>query len=127
VLSRPVRRWEFIVGKFLDWQARCGDTFFMALGFFAALFYVVHRFAAADVSLLVALYFIVLQFFIITSLALLFSSFSSPILSAVLTFAFFVIGAFAEELRTIAGLVQGFARWPASDSPTWCRISRRST
>src|SRR5260221_1616316 len=112
VLSRPVRRWEFIVGKFLGLAGTLVvNTFFMALGFFAALLYVVHRFTAADVSLLVALYFIVLQFFIITSLALLFSSFSSPILSAVLTFAFFVIGAFAEELRTFAGLVQGFARW----------------
>ena len=36
--------------------------------------------SAAD--LLVALYFIVLQFVIITALALLFSSFSSPLLSA---------------------------------------------
>jgi ABC-type transport system involved in multi-copper enzyme maturation permease subunit len=112
VLSRPVRRWEFIVGKFLGLAGTLVvNTFFMALGFFAALLYEVHRFTAADVSLLVALYFIVLEFFIITSLALLFSSFSSPILSAVLTFAFFVIGTFAEELRTFATLVTGIARW----------------
>src|SRR5216684_2721331 len=45
VLSRPVRRWEFIVGKF------CGlagtlvvNTFFMALGVFGALLYVAHHF-----------------------------------------------------------------------------------
>jgi len=35
-----------------------------------------------DALILVALYFIVLEFFIICSLALLFSSFSSPLLSA---------------------------------------------
>jgi ABC-type transport system involved in multi-copper enzyme maturation permease subunit len=112
VLSRPVRRWEFIVGKFLGLAGTLVvNTFFMALGFFAALLYVVHRFTSADVSLLVAFYFIVLEFFIITSLALLFSSFSSPILSAVLTFAFFVIGTFAGELRTFATLVPGITRW----------------
>jgi len=112
VLSRPVRRWEFIVGKFLGLAGTLVvNTLFMALGFFAALLYVVHRFTSADASLLVALYFIVLEFFIITSLALLFSSFSSPILSAVLTFAFFVIGTFAGELRTFATLVPGITRW----------------
>src|SRR5438552_4829591 len=49
ILSRPVRRWEFILGKF------CGlvgtlvvNTVFMAVGFFAALLYVAHHFARTD-------------------------------------------------------------------------------
>src|ERR1700682_2151690 len=51
VLSRPVRRWEFIVGKFLGLAGTLVvNTFFMALGFFVALLYVVHRFTSADVS-----------------------------------------------------------------------------
>ena len=49
-----------------------------------------------------ALYFIILQFLIICSLALLFSSFSSPLLSAVFAFSLFVIGSFAEDLRGFA-------------------------
>src|SRR5438876_4768139 len=65
VLSRPVRRWEFIVGKFMGLAGTLVmNTFFMAVGFFAALFYVVRHFERADASLLVALYFIVLEFFI---------------------------------------------------------------
>src|SRR6202051_1113023 len=55
ILSRPVRRWEFILGKF------CGlvgtlvvNTVFMAVGFFAALLYVAHHFARTDAHLLVA-------------------------------------------------------------------------
>src|SRR5436189_3877367 len=60
VLSRPVRRWEFIAGKFLGLAGTLVvNTFFMAVGFFAALLYVVHHFTASDLSLLVALYFIV--------------------------------------------------------------------
>jgi ABC-type transport system involved in multi-copper enzyme maturation permease subunit len=115
VLSRPVHRWEFIIGKF------CGlagtlvvNTFFMAIGVFAALLYVAHRFQRPDAWILVALYFIVLEFLIICSLALLFSSFSSPLLSAVFAFALFVIGSFAEDLRGFAAMGHGAGRWPAT-------------
>ena len=52
---------------------------------------------ASDAQILVAVYFIVLQFFIICALALLFSSFSSPLLSAVFTFSLFIIGSFSED------------------------------
>ncbi|HZQ92652.1 MAG TPA: ABC transporter permease [Terriglobales bacterium] len=115
VLSRPVRRWEFIVGKFLGLSGTLVvNTSLMALGFFAALFYVTHGFSAQDVSLLAALYFIVLQFVLMTALALLFSSFSTPIESSVLAFAFFVIGSFAEELRSFAAMVTGVTRWASA-------------
>ena len=108
VLSRPVRRWEFIVGKFfgLAWTLVV-NTFFMALGLFAALLYVAHSYTRGDAWLLVALYFIILQFFLMTALALLFSSFSTPIMSSVFAFAVFVIGTFADELRDVASMLQG--------------------
>jgi len=115
VLSRPVRRWEFIVGKFLGLAGTLVvNTVFMAIGVFGALVYVSHRLQASDGWLLVALYFIVLQFLIITALALLFSSFSSPLLSAVFAFSLFVIGTFAEDLRGFAGLTSGAVRWLAT-------------
>jgi ABC-type transport system involved in multi-copper enzyme maturation permease subunit len=115
VLSRPVRRWEFIVGKFFGLAGTLVvNTFFMAIGVFAALLYVAHKFTAADAQILVALYFIVLQFVIICSLALLFSSFSSPLLSAVFAFSLFVIGSFAEDLRGFAGMAHGLTRWLAT-------------
>jgi ABC-type transport system involved in multi-copper enzyme maturation permease subunit len=115
VLSRPVRRWEFIVGKFLGLASTLVvNTICMAVGVFAALLYVSHHFQKADGWLLVALYFIILQFLIITALALLFSSFSSPLLSAVFAFALFVIGCFAEDLRGFAGMTRGVTRWLAT-------------
>jgi len=114
VLSRPVRRWEFIVGKFFGLAGTLVvNTFFMAIGVFAALLYVAHRFQKPDACILVALWFIVLQFLIICALALLFSSFSSPLLSAVFAFALFVIGSLAGDLRGFAGVVHGFGRWLA--------------
>jgi len=115
VLSRPVRRWEFIVGKFFGLAGTLVvNTFFMAIGVFAALFYVAHKFVRADALILIALYFIVLEFLIICSLALLFSSFSSPLLSAVFAFSLFVIGSFAEDLRGFAGMAHGLTRWLAT-------------
>jgi ABC-type transport system involved in multi-copper enzyme maturation permease subunit len=115
VLSRPVRRWEFIVGKY------CGlagtlvvNTFLMAMGVFAALWYVSHNLLMADGWILVALYFIVLQFLIVTALALLFSSFSSPLMAAVFAFCLFVIGSFAEDLRGFAAIEHGVSGWLAT-------------
>jgi ABC-type transport system involved in multi-copper enzyme maturation permease subunit len=116
VLSRPVRRWEFVLGKFAGLVGTLAlNTFFMALGVFAALLYLKRTLAPEDGWVLVALYFIVLQFVIVTSLALLFSTFSSPLLSAVFAFSLFIIGSFAEDLRAFATMAEaGPSRWLAS-------------
>jgi len=114
VLSRPVRRWEFILGKYSGLAATLGvNTFFMAVGFFLALIYVSRAVSAADVSLVVALYFICLQFLMITAIALLFSSFSTPLFSAVFSFSIFLIGSFADDLRGFAAMSDGSERWLA--------------
>ena len=128
VLSRPVRRWEFIVGKFLGLAGTLFvNTFFMAIGVFAALLYVSHKFRSSDAWILVALFFIVLQFLILCSLTLLFSSFSSPLLSAVFAFSLFVIGSFAEDLRGFArmsrGVTQGLATAAAYLVPNFSALN----
>ena len=49
---------------------------------------------------------------ILTGVALLFSSFSSPALSALLTFFVFIIGHFSADLKSFANSMgSGFARW----------------
>lgn len=114
VLARPVRRWEFIVGKFFGLAGTLlVNTLCMAIGVFLALLYVSHRLQQPDTWVLVALYFNVLQFVIVTALALLFSSFSSPVMSAVFAFALFVIGSFAEDLRGFAAMAKGITHWLA--------------
>src|SRR6202021_3858184 len=67
-----------------------------------------------DLWVLVALYFIVLQFLIMCALALFFSSFSTPLMAAVFTFALFVIGSLAEDLRGFAHVTQGAGGWIAT-------------
>jgi ABC-type transport system involved in multi-copper enzyme maturation permease subunit len=112
VLARPVRRWEFVAGKFFGLlETLIVNTFFMTVGFYLALLYVSRHFSRPDLYPLVAIYFIILEFMIITALALLFSSFSSPVLSAILSFAMFIIGTFSEDLRNFAAMSHGLARW----------------
>jgi ABC-type transport system involved in multi-copper enzyme maturation permease subunit len=114
VLARPVRRWEFIIGKYVGLSGTLGvNTAAMAIGFFIAVFYVTGKFESADLSLVTALYFICLQLLMITAIALLFSSFTTPLFATVFSFAMFVIGSFAEDLRGFAGIAEGPERWLA--------------
>jgi ABC-type transport system involved in multi-copper enzyme maturation permease subunit len=109
ILSRPVRRWEFVIGKFLGLTGTLVvNASFMTAAFFVALLSVSHyRFQASDTLLLLAIYFIVLEFMVITALATLFSTFSSPILSALMSFALFIIGSLADDLRAMAMMAHG--------------------
>jgi ABC-type transport system involved in multi-copper enzyme maturation permease subunit len=112
VLTRPVQRWEFILGKFFGLAITLAvNAAFMTIGFFLALLYQMHGLQRSDLSILVAIYFILLQFMMVTSIALVFSSFSTPIESAVLTFAFFIVGCFSEDLRGFAEMAKGVAHY----------------
>ena len=112
--ARPVRRWEFITGKFLGLvMTLTVNAGLMSVGFFAAVLYVSHphRLGRGDLQLLTAIYFILLEFVMITALALLFSTFSTPVFSSIFAFAIFAIGTFGEDLRGIARMASGVTRW----------------
>jgi ABC-type transport system involved in multi-copper enzyme maturation permease subunit len=115
ILSRPVRRWEFITGKYLGLVLTLVvNVAFMTAGFYLALLVFSGGITKADAGALVAIYFIVLQFCIITAVTLLFSAFSTPIFSAIFAFALYVIGTFAEDLRNFAALSSGVTQWLAT-------------
>ena len=112
ILSRPARRWEFIIGKYFGLMLTLVvNAALMTVGFYIALFATNHSLKPADGRMLVAIYFILLQFLIVTAITLLFSSFSTPIFSAIFAFALFAIGTFADDLRNFAGLAHGLTKW----------------
>ncbi|HEX4602943.1 MAG TPA: ABC transporter permease subunit [Candidatus Angelobacter sp.] len=114
ILSRPVRRWEFIVGKYFGlMMTLVVNTILMTVGFYIALLVTAHGLKRTDANLLAAIYFIILQFVMIVALTLLFSSFSTPIFSAIFAFALFVIGTFAEDLKNFAAISEGMVKWLA--------------
>ena len=115
ILSRPVRRWEFILGKYFGLVLTLTvNAALMTVGFYAALLITEHKLTPADARLLVAVYFIILQFLMVTAITLLFSSFSTPIFSAVFAFALFAVGKFAGDLRNFAAMAHGTTKWLAT-------------
>lgn len=112
VLSRPVRRWEFLFGKYFGLAGTLMvNAFFMTIGLFLALLYVNQKLEGADVHILIAVYFIILQFFMMVALTLLFSTFSSPIFAALFAFAMFVIGSLVDDLRGFGYMAEGMQRY----------------
>jgi ABC-type transport system involved in multi-copper enzyme maturation permease subunit len=100
LLSKPLHRWEFLVGKFAGLVLTLVvNTALMTLGLAAALFYVTRAFNRADASILVAVYFILLELAVVTALALFFSCFPTPMLSTLLTLGLFIAGQFSTALR----------------------------
>jgi len=115
ILSRPVRRWEFIVGKYFGLMLTLAvNAALMTVGLYVALLITERALKPSDGLMLVAVYFAVLQFLMVTAITLLFSSFSSPIFSAIFSLALFVIGTFADDLRNFAALAHGVTRWIAT-------------
>jgi ABC-type transport system involved in multi-copper enzyme maturation permease subunit len=100
LLSKPIRRWEFLVGKYAGLLLTLAvNTSLMTLGLAAALYYVGRPFVRSDASILVAVYFIVLELALVTALALFFSCFSTPMLSTLFTLGIYVTGIFASDIR----------------------------
>ena len=110
LLAKPIRRWQFLVGKYAGLLLTLAvNTTFMALGLAAALLYVSKHFERSDASILVAIYFILLQFALVTALALFFSCFSSPLLSTLFTLGIYITGVFADDIRSVGAFTQNSA------------------
>jgi ABC-type transport system involved in multi-copper enzyme maturation permease subunit len=107
LLSKPVRRREFIVGKFLGLNLTLlVNTAFMTAGLWATLYYLTRQFEHQDIYIWTAIYFILLQLCLITSVCLFFSCFSTPVLSAIFTFFLYVIGTFSADIRDFGELAR---------------------
>lgn len=102
IFSKPIGRGEFIVGKYLGLcLTLLVNVLVMGVGVSLALLYVSGKSLAF--SIWGAVFLIFLELTILTAVAVLFSSFSSPALSALLSFFVFVIGHFSASLNDLAG------------------------
>jgi ABC-type transport system involved in multi-copper enzyme maturation permease subunit len=103
IFSKPVGRGEFLVGKYLGLcLTLLVNVVVMGLGVSLALLYVSRGWDPLITTIWPAVLLIYLELMILTSVALLFSSFSSPALSALLTFFVFIIGHFSADLKGLA-------------------------
>jgi len=105
VLSKPVSRAEFILGKFAGLSTLVAvNVVLMTLCLVFVLYGVTGKF---EVSILVPLPFMFVEFLLLAALAITFSSFSTPTLSAIFTIALYVLGHLSPELRDIGARGQG--------------------
>jgi len=103
VFSKPVARGEFLVGKYLGLcLTLLVNVLVMGVGVSLALLYVSGGWDPLIPTIWPAVLLIYMELMLLTAVALLFSSFSSPALSALLTFMVFVIGHFSADLKSLA-------------------------
>lgn len=96
LLSKPIGRSVFIVGKYLGLLA----VIAVHLMLLSAVYYVILLCTHSDptLSLLTAVYLIFCEMALVVAVALLFSTFSSPVLSALFTIGIYVAGRLSNEL-----------------------------
>jgi ABC-type transport system involved in multi-copper enzyme maturation permease subunit len=103
IFAKPVRRGEFLVGKYLGLCLTLAvNVAVMGAGVSLALVYVRGGYDPLAAKIWPAVALIFFELAIVVAVALLFSSFSTPALSALLTFAVFVIGHFSADMKSFA-------------------------
>ena len=116
LLSKPISRPQFIVGKYAGLVLTLAvNVTVMTVAIYAVLAYM--NWAATpemraswdtpglDPRMLKAVFLIFVELMIVTAVALFFSTFSTPILSAALTFGVYIVGQFNADLKNFDRIV----------------------
>ena len=126
LLSKPIDRHQVVAGKYAGLVLTLAvNVAVMAAALYAVLFYMSWGISPAvqkawdapalDPRLLQALGLILVELMVVTAIALLFSTFSTPLMAAALTFGLVIAGHFSADLRNFDQVVDspaaaGFAR-----------------
>ena len=117
LLAKPVSRSQFIAGKYAGLVLTlAANLVVMVVAMYAVLAYMqlgqsasvqaAAATSATDPGMLKAVLLIFVELMLVTAIALFFSTFSSPILSAALTVGFYVAGHFNADLRNFDQVVE---------------------
>jgi ABC-type transport system involved in multi-copper enzyme maturation permease subunit len=98
LLSTPIHRYQFLLGKFLGLIL----TLLIMVVLMSLIFFIIVWLHGGGIGLpmLTALFFIFLELVLITAVAMMFSCFSTPILSSIYSLAFYLIGHLSWGLKT---------------------------
>jgi len=117
VIPKPLHRWEFLLGKYAGIAGTLAIlvvTMAVILGLF-----VIGQGGRPGLAMVRAEMLILLELWLLTAVALLFSAFSSPYLSAMFTGSLWVIGRNTLELRTFADKFEGTPLSALLRAVTW--------
>jgi ABC-type transport system involved in multi-copper enzyme maturation permease subunit len=126
LLSKPIHRYQLVIGKYAGLLVTLTvNVAIMTVSLYAVLAYMrwgvdpaveaAWDARALDPALLEAILLILLELMVVTAIALCFSTFSTPILSAAFTFGLTIAGHYSTDLRNFQDVV---------DSPAAQRIAR---
>jgi Cu-processing system permease protein len=90
ILSKPITRWQFVLGKYVGMNL----TLLIQVVLMAVVFSIVLIIKGGRLTMpfLFSLYLIYVEILGVTSIAVLFSSFSTPFVSGMLTLGVFIVG-----------------------------------
>jgi ABC-type transport system involved in multi-copper enzyme maturation permease subunit len=122
LLAKPMTRTELVLGKYAGLVltlfvnlAVMTVAFYLVLGYWAwtehAWFQSGWDAPALDPNLLKPVFLIFVELSLVTAMALLFSTFTSPLLAAAFTISLYIVGHFNEDLRRFETVVDS---WPAA-------------
>ncbi|NOZ23255.1 MAG: ABC transporter permease subunit [Planctomycetes bacterium] len=108
VLSKPVEKYEFIVGKYIGLLM----MLFINILIMGVIFLAYHwlTLGRPGLRLPLAVFMIYLELAFITAMAMMFGSMASPILSAVFTFCMFLAGHFSDAYMLLVKRAEKFHR-----------------
>ena len=117
VLSKPVSRAQFILGKYFGLLLTLTvNVAVMTVAFYAVLAAMrlvgveetaaLAQMPAADPALLKAVLLIVVELALVTAIALFFSTFSTPFLSALLTLGLWIIGNLSADFKNLDAVLE---------------------
>ncbi|MGE5244165.1 MAG: ABC transporter permease [Betaproteobacteria bacterium] len=120
LLAKPIERHQLVLGKYAGLVLTLVvNVAVMTIALYLVLAYMVWTVPpnierawdapGLDPALLLAIFLIVVQLALVTAIALFFSTFSTPILSAALTFGLYVAGHFGSDLRSFGDVVESQA------------------
>ncbi|MGM0557360.1 MAG: ABC transporter permease [Myxococcota bacterium] len=114
ILSKPIRRWEFLLGKFLGIQ---GLLLIILISLFGVSSGVIIM-QGGDIHSALAWGHVTLAFqmWIVAAVALLLATFSSPLLSGMITVAVFIAGNLVSQIKQVELMLQD------SGNPVWIPI-----
>ena len=133
LLAKPIHRYQLVLGKYAGLTLTLlVNVALMAAALYAVLLSMAWGVSAEvqrawdapalDPALVEAVGLILIELMLITAIALFFSTFSTPILSAAFTFGLFIAGHFSTDLRNFDQVVNSAAaaRWKCWDRSRAC-------
>jgi len=109
LIAKPIHRYQFILGKYGGLLLTLlVEVSIMTVGLFLYLFFFSEK--GMDFSLLKAIFLIYVELGVITAVAILFSSFSTPFLSGLFTLSIFIIGHLTDDLLVFSERFDAFGQ-----------------